>query len=93
MHDKTILVEQVFWGLWLFPFGILVVRSGYIPRFLGYLLFVAGAGYLIDTVTILLLPEYVKAVTQVTFYLLMAELPIILWLLIWGARPQRPRAG
>jgi NhaP-type Na+/H+ or K+/H+ antiporter len=26
------LVAQIFWGLWLFPFGICVVRSRFIPR-------------------------------------------------------------
>ncbi len=35
-------VDTAFWGLWLFPFGILVVKSGFFPRVLGTLLLLAG---------------------------------------------------
>src|SRR6202045_1766287 len=46
LHGQGFVVAGIFWGLWLFPFGILVIRSGFIPRFLGSLLFIAGFGYL-----------------------------------------------
>src|SRR5262245_12340536 len=36
LHTKGILVAAIFWGLWLFPFGLLVIRSGFIPKILGY---------------------------------------------------------
>jgi hypothetical protein len=81
-----IAVASIFWGLWLFPFGILVVRSRFIPRTLGYLLFLAGVGYLASAVTSLVLPAYATTVGSVAFALEMCELPIILWLVIWGAR-------
>ncbi len=42
LHSQGIIVASIFWGLWLFPFGILVIRSGFIPRVIGFLLFVAG---------------------------------------------------
>ena len=45
LHSRGITVASVFWGLWLFPFGMLVIRSGFIPRLLGYLLMLAGTGY------------------------------------------------
>jgi len=32
LHGQGFVVAQIFWGLWLFPFGILVIRSGFIPR-------------------------------------------------------------
>jgi hypothetical protein len=38
LHSRTLLVAEIFWGLWLVPFGILVIRSRFIPRVLGYLL-------------------------------------------------------
>jgi uncharacterized membrane protein len=31
LHGQGFAVAQIFWGLWLFPFGILVIRSGFIP--------------------------------------------------------------
>lgn len=89
LHGQTIDVVSIFWGLWLFPFGVLVIKSGFIPRFLGWLLIVAGAGYVVSSLTVLLLPQYTKAVGQVTMITGFCEPPIMLWLLIWGARGPR----
>ena len=36
LHEQGTEIVQIFWGLWLFPYGILVIRSGFIPRLLGY---------------------------------------------------------
>src|ERR1035438_1248394 len=30
LHGQAIIVAGIFWGLWLFPFGALVIRSGFI---------------------------------------------------------------
>src|SRR5712692_11338146 len=46
LHSQGLLVAGIFWGLWLFPFGILVMRSGFIPRVLGVFLIIACFGYL-----------------------------------------------
>lgn len=89
LHGRAYVIAQIFWGLWLFPFGICVIRSGFIPRFLGVLLMLAGAGYPISSFTELVLPQYADAVHQMTMILAFGELPIIFWLLIWGAKPQR----
>jgi Domain of unknown function (DUF4386) len=89
LHGKGITVASIFWGLWLFPFGMLVIRSGFIPRVLGVLLMIAGVGYLASSFTTLILPRYAPMVSQVTGPLLFAELPIMFWLLIWGAK-ERP---
>jgi hypothetical protein len=86
LHGQGLIVAQIFWGLWLFPFGILVIRSGFIPRFLGYLLFIAASGYLASSFTSLLLPSYRHLVDQFAMVLEAGELPIIFWLLIWGAK-------
>jgi len=88
LHSRGIDVASIFWGLWLFPFGLLVIRSGFIPRLLGVLLIVAGVGYLASAFTALLLPQYQKLVAQYALILEFGELPIIFWLLIWGARGQ-----
>src|SRR5262249_55676915 len=92
LHSRAVLVAEIFWGLWLFPFGILVIRSRFIPRFLGYLLFLAASGYLASSVTFLLLPAYGDVVDKFASQLPICELPIILWLLIWGAKDQRAQA-
>ena len=89
VHTFGIDVASIFWGLWLFPLGLLVIRSGFIPRIFGFLLIVAGAAYLVSAFTTLLLPQYAPKVGQVAMILEMGEVPIIFWLLIWGARPPR----
>jgi hypothetical protein len=86
LHGRGITVASIFWGLWLFPFGLLVIRCGFIPRVLGYLLMVAGTGYVVSSFVTLVLPQFLKPVTTVTSLMIFGELPIMLWLLIWGAR-------
>jgi hypothetical protein len=88
LHRQGFILAEIFWGLWLFPFGVLVIRSGFIPRFLGVLLFIAGFGYLASSFTSLLLPSYRHLVDQFAMVLTAGELPIIYWLLIWGAKDQ-----
>jgi uncharacterized protein DUF4386 len=88
LHGQGFVVAQIFWGLWLFPFGILITRSGFIPRVLGYLLFIAGFAYLASSFTSLVLPSYRHLVDQFAGILEIAEVPIIFWLLIWGAKDQ-----
>jgi len=89
LHNRTIMVGEIVGALWFFPFGILVIRSGFIPRILGYLLFVAALGYLPGHLTNLLLPAYGPLVDKLTAFFPAFEVPIILWLLIWGAKDQR----
>lgn len=88
LHGLGLSVAGIFWGLWLFPFGILVIRSRFIPRVLGVLLMIAGTGYLASSFTSLLLPRYASVVGQVAMAMYFGELPIMFWLLIWGVRPQ-----
>lgn len=90
LHGQGITVASIFWGLWLMPFGLLVVRSRFLPRLLGYLLWIAGAAYLADAFVTLVLPQYVERVSPVTGMLVMAEVPIIFWLAIRGAREPSP---
>jgi hypothetical protein len=95
LHDRGITVASIFWGLWLFPFAMLVIRSGFIPRVLGFLMMIAGVAYLASAATTLLMPQYAKLVGQYAMILEIGEVPIIFWLLIWGARtrPAEARAS
>ena len=85
------------WGLWLLPFGVLVFRSGFIPRILGIFLIIGCFGWLAISVTSLLFPAYSRFANQLTI-LAVGELSILLWLLIKGARTgplegQPPESG
>jgi hypothetical protein len=86
LHHQQVLVLEILWGLWLFPLGALVYRSGFLPRFLGLWLFVNGAAYLATSLTGLLLPEHLGRVASITFPALLGEIALVLWLLIMGAK-------
>ena len=88
LHSQGIQIIQIFWGLWLFPFGLLVYRSGFIPKILGVLLFIAGFAYVLSTFTFLVLPQYTAAISTLVTILEVGELPIIFLLLIVGAKAQ-----
>ena len=89
LHQQGINIAEIFWGLWLFPFGVLVVRSGFIPRILGVLLIVNCFGYLAASLTALFLPSSARLVALIVFPTLFGELWIILWLLIKGIKINR----
>ncbi|MFB3100532.1 MAG: DUF4386 domain-containing protein [Gammaproteobacteria bacterium] len=88
LHSQGWQAIQIFWGLWLFPFGFLVYKSRFIPRILGVLLTIAGSAYLLSSFMFFVLPQYKTTVSPLITLLEMGELPIILWLLIMGAKAQ-----
>ncbi len=90
LHGQGIFVASIFWGLWLFPFALLVFRSGFIPRWLGVPLILAGVANLAIAVATLVLPRYAPLVSQVAFPFEAGELPMMFWLAIWGARMGYP---
>ena len=74
-------------GIWFLPFGLLVYRSGFIPRIFGVLLIIGGIGYMTEGLAYLLFPGYHPAVLRyigITYGV--GELSIMLWLLIKGVR-------
>jgi hypothetical protein len=81
------LTLEMFWGLWLIPFGQLVYKSGFIPRIFGILLIIAGIAYMIDSFVSILFPGYSSFVNQPTLLLVaIGEISITLWLLIKGVK-------
>lgn len=81
-------VAGIFWGLWLFPLGLLVYRSGFLPRFLGVLLMLGTFAYLANSFTSLVLPQYSSVVSRWMNPLQAVEVVFMLWLLIMGAKPK-----
>lgn len=93
-YASALLVAQVFWGLWLIPFGWLVVRSGQLPRLLGYLLMLGGLSYLVDFAGQVLVAGYgdMSIAGYVTLPAALGEIGTCLWLLVMGARPRHQPA-
>ncbi len=88
LHGQGNLINEIFWGLWLLPFGVLVMRSRFLPRILGVLLIVNGFAYLAISLTSLLFPDYGNLLFQAAMPALLGEVWIMLWLLIKGAKVQ-----
>ena len=86
INDYGVLTLELFWGLWLFPLGYLVVKSTYIPRILGILLVVAGFGYVIESFATFFISGYRGTISDFTFW---GELFFLLYLLIRGVNVER----
>src|SRR5919197_715438 len=93
LHNHGVLVNEVFWGLWLFPFGLLVYRSRFLPRLLGVWLILNCCAYVILSVTGIMWPQYQARVWNAAFPVMFGELAIMLWLIGIGAKEQQPVAA
>lgn len=86
LHHQGVVANEMFWGLWLLPLALLVIRSGFLPRFLGYWLMVNGVSYVVLSLTGVLFPQYETMLSDAAFPVLMGEIAFMLWLLIMGAK-------
>lgn len=82
------LIAIIFWGLWLFPLGWLVFKSGYLPKYLGILLIIGCIGWLIVFLQRYHLREYgFLAYSRYSAHI--AELLWMLWLLTKGVNVEK----
>lgn len=91
-YGHALLVTKLFWGLWLLPLGLLIVRTRAIPRLLGALLLLGGAGYLFEVFACVLWPGYVGSALAgyVRLPAAAGEIGTCLWLLAFGVRSGVP---
>ncbi len=83
------IITTLFYGVWLFPLGYLVLKSGFLPRILGILLIVDGAALLVCFLQLCLFPAYQKLTYPLYPVMFIAEFGFSLWLLIRGVKGQR----
>lgn len=93
LHAHGLQLAAFFWGLWLLPLGLLMLRSGFIPKVFGGSTIAAGIGYVLGATTDLLVPALQSTLAMPAFILELGEPAMILWLLLGGATGGRPRAG
>ena len=79
---------EIFWGPFLFTFGLLAIKSRFIPGILGILLIIGSFGYPINSLTSLLIPEYrYPIIFQLTMLFgALGGIPTMFWLLIKGVK-------
>lgn len=93
MHGQAVGINQSFWGLWLLPFGWLVVRSRFLPRWLGYWLLLDGLAWVVAGIAWFLAPDLSDALFRYFQPAFLAEFAAMLWLLIMGAEERAARCG
>ncbi|MCX6180402.1 MAG: DUF4386 domain-containing protein [Bacteroidetes bacterium] len=85
LHQHGITIASVFWGLWLFPLGFLIYKSACVPKWIGILVVMAGAGYLCGTITKILNPD-LSPVLSIFEALTVGEVIWMLWFSIAGTK-------
>ncbi len=93
LHHQLDLANAIFWGLWLIPFGLLVYRSRFLPRFLAVWLMVGCLPWLALSVSGFLFPGYEDKIFNIGQPLAWGEVATMLWLAIMGAKEQRLAAA
>lgn len=84
LYNQGSTIAFIFWGLWLFPLGYLVFKSGFFPGILGVLLMIACFGYLIDTFA-----TFLGYTINAGMFAALGEVLFILWLLIRGVNVEQ----
>jgi len=79
LYNQGSTIAFIFWGLWLFPLGYLVFKSGFFPGILGVLLMMACFGYVINSFSI-----FLGYTINAGMFAALGEVLFILWLLIKG---------
>jgi Domain of unknown function (DUF4386) len=87
LHFQGIVVDEIFFGLWLFPLALLVYKSRFLPRFLGVWLAIDGFAWVILSLTGVLSPQYYDKVFTYSQPAAFGEVAFMLWLLIKGTKP------
>lgn len=87
-YNNGLLLAQIFWGIWLLPFGWLVYKSGFLPKILGILLMIGCFSYLTNFLGEIILPNYSALGIASIIHLpaSIGEIGICLWLLIMGTK-------
>jgi hypothetical protein len=83
-HRYGAAVATFFWGLWLFPFGLLILRSGFAPRVLGILMAAGCFPYLAHSAALLFFPDLAVSTARGLLLPTVGEVGTIAWLLVKG---------
>jgi Domain of unknown function (DUF4386) len=89
LYDDGTKIAGIFWGLWLFPYGFLVFKSGFLPRILGVLLMIGCFSYVIQSFVGFLSPNLVVYTALLAALTSSGELLVPLWLLIKGVNVEQ----
>lgn len=85
LHEYGFAVGLLFFGMVCLVEGYLIRRSGFLPAWIGALMQLAGACYLVNSFALLLAPGFeARLFPAILMPCLVAELSFALWLLLKG---------
>lgn len=91
-YKSTVNLAELFWGLWLLPYGLLVLASRAIPRVFGVFLILGCCSYVAGVIVPLFWQDYFKSgiadIADIPGAL--GEIGGALWLAIMGAKIRAP---
>lgn len=85
LNAQGVTIASIFWGLWLFPLGYLIYKSGYFPKIIGIPVLIAGFGYTLGSFLKLLTPD-LKTFLSILDFMDFGEIIFILWLVFRGVK-------
>ena len=89
-HSTGFGIALVFFGIECVLLGYLISRSGYMPKWIGVLMQIAGVCYLINSFALLLSPPLSSLLfPAILAPSLIGELSLALWLLVKGVRAEQ----
>ena len=80
LHSYGVVVNEMFWGLWLLPLGGLILKSRLLPRWVAIWLFLNGGGYMLLSVLGILSPALEAKASGLMFPALLGEVVAMFWL-------------
>ena len=93
LHFQVVISAEVLWGIWLFPMAILILKSRWFPRVLGWWLMLDGATWIIISFANMFLPDYVDTISTWSLPFQLGEIAVTLWFLIFGAKEPKAAAA
>jgi hypothetical protein len=86
LHNYGYLIAQIFFGLWLFPLGNIIIKSKIMPKYFGIMLIAATFGHLLEIIVTFMIPEYDFIMYPGLIISMLGEFSFCFWLLFKGIK-------
>jgi hypothetical protein len=86
LNEQGMFIATIFWGLWLFPLGLLIKKSGFFPKIIGTLVMIGGIGYTSEPFIRYLIPSSAASVVPIVLIMTMGEIVFMGWITLKGAK-------
>ena len=93
INNYALGIVEIFTGIYMFTLGLLILKTGYVPKFMGVLLMIGACAFPVNTFMKILLPHTFPAMTQVTMMMNALGAPLkMLWLAFMGVKETQDKS-